>query len=43
MSFKAEVKASVGWNWSEGAVDNDRLNYAERLADGNGDNQAEAV
>lgn len=43
MSFKAEVKASVGWNWSEGAVDNDRLDYAERLTDGNGDNQAEAV
>jgi hypothetical protein len=43
MSFKAEVKASIGWNWSDGAVDNDRLDYAGRLADGNGDNQAEAV
>lgn len=43
MSFKAEVKASVGWNWSEGAVDNDRLDYAQRLSDGNADNQAEAV
>jgi hypothetical protein len=43
MSFKAEVKASVGWNWDDGAVDNDRLDYAERLLDGNGDNQAEAV
>ena len=43
MSFKAEVKASVGWNWSDGAVDNDRLDYAQRLLDGNGENQAEAV
>jgi hypothetical protein len=43
MSFKAEIKASVGWNWNEGAVDNDRLDYAGRLLDGNGDNQAEAV
>ncbi|MHC4179508.1 MAG: hypothetical protein ACYSWU_18505, partial [Planctomycetota bacterium] len=43
MSFKAEVKASVGWNWNQGAVDNDRLDYAQRLLDGNGDNQAEAV
>ena len=43
MSFKAELKASVGWNWNEGAVDNDRLDYAEQLLDGNGDAQAEAV
>ena len=43
MSFKAEVKASVGWNWNQGAVDNSRLDYAQRLLDGNGDNQAEAV
>lgn len=43
MSFKAEIRASAGWNWSDGAVDNDRLDYAERLLDGNGDNQAEAV
>jgi hypothetical protein len=43
MSFKAEVKVSVGWNWSEGVVDNDRLAYAQRLLDGNGENQAEAV
>ncbi len=43
MSFKAEIKASIGWNWQEGAVDNDRLDYAEQLLDGNGDNQAEAV
>jgi hypothetical protein len=43
MGFKAEVKAWVGWNWSDGAVDNGRLDYAGRLLDGNGDNQAEAV
>jgi len=43
MSFKAEVKASVGWNWNEGAIDNQRLDYAEQLLAGNGDDQAEAV
>ncbi len=43
MSFKAEVRASLGWNWSQGAVDNDRLDYVETLLEGNGDNQAEAV
>jgi hypothetical protein len=43
MGFKAEIKASVGWNWSDGAVDNGRLDYAGRLSEGNGDNQAEAV
>ena len=43
MSFKAQIQASVGWNWSDGAVDNDRLDYAEQLLDGNGSNQAEAV
>lgn len=43
MSFKAEVQASIGWNWNDGAVDNDRLDYAQRLLEGNGDNQAEAV
>lgn len=43
MSFKAEVKALVGWNWGDGAVDNDRLDYVQRLLEGNGANQAEAV
>lgn len=43
MSFKGEIKTSVGWNWNEGAIDNDRLDYAEQLLDGNGDNQAEAA
>lgn len=43
MSFKGEIKVSVGWNFNDGAVDNDRLDYAAQLLDGNGDNQAEAV
>ena len=43
MSFKGEIKASAGWNWNEGAIDNDRIDYAEQLLDGNGDNQAEAA
>jgi len=43
MSFKGEIRASLGWNWNDGAVDNDRLEYAELLLSGNGDNQAEAV
>ena len=43
MSFKAEIKATLGWNWSDGAVDSDRLDYTGQLLDGNGDNQAEAV
>ena len=43
MSFKAEVKASVGWNWDDGAVDNDRLDYARQLLEGSGNNQAQAV
>jgi hypothetical protein len=43
MSFKAEVKASVGWSWNDGALDNDRLDYSAQLLEGNGDGQAEAV
>lgn len=43
MSFKAEIKASLGWNWSDGATDNRRLDYVRQLLDGNGDGQAEAV
>lgn len=43
MSFKAEIMASLGWNWNEGALDNDRLDYAKQLLEGNGDGQAEAV
>jgi len=43
MSFKAEVKAVVGWDWNEGAVDNGRLDYARQILCGNGGGQAEAV
>ena len=43
MSFKVEMKASIGWNWDDGAVDNDRLEYVRQLLEGNDDNQAEAV
>ncbi|OHB67852.1 MAG: hypothetical protein A2V70_19915 [Planctomycetes bacterium RBG_13_63_9] len=43
MSFKAEVKASLGWNWNDGAVDNNRLDFAVALPGGNGEGQAEAV
>jgi len=43
MSFKGEIRAALGWAWSEGATDNDRLDYAKQLLDGNGDGQAEAV
>ena len=43
MSFKAEIKASLGWNWSDGATDNARLDFARQLLDGNGDDEAEAV
>jgi len=43
MSFRADVKASIGWGWDSGAVDNDRLDYAVRFLEGNADGQAEAV
>jgi len=43
MSFKADIRASAGWSWSDGAIDNGRLGYAKQLLEGNGDNQAEAV
>jgi len=43
MSFKTDVRASAGWNWSDGAVDSGRLDYARQLLEGNGDDQAEAV
>ena len=43
MSFKGEVRAALGWNWTDGAADDGRLDYAEPLLEGNGDNQAEAA
>ena len=32
MSFKAEIRASLGWNWNHGAVDNSRLDHTKPLA-----------
>jgi len=43
MSFKAEIQAWIGWNWREGAVDNDRLDYTRQLLEGSGSAQADAV
>jgi hypothetical protein len=43
MSFKAELKASLGWNWDDGAADNRRLDHVAQLLDGNGSGQAEAA
>ena len=43
MTFKAEIRASIGWNWNQGAADNRRLDCTKQLLEGNGDGQAEAV
>jgi len=43
MGIKAEIQASIGWNWSDGAVLNDRLAYAATLLEGADANQAEAA
>ena len=43
MSFDAEIVGRVGWDWEEGAKDNNRLEYAKKLLEGRGYNQAEAV
>lgn len=43
MSFKAEVKAAIGWDWNKGAVDNGRLDYVRPILYGHGGGQAEAV
>ena len=43
MAFKAEIRASIGWNWSHGAVDNSRLDHTRPLAEGSGSGQAEAA
>jgi hypothetical protein len=43
MSFKAEIKAAIGWSWNQGALDSSRLDYAAQLSEGHGDGQAEAV
>ena len=43
MTFKAEIRALIGWNWSQGALDSGRLDYARSFAEGFDDSQAEAV
>jgi len=43
MSFKAELRTSLGWNWDDGAVDNQRLDCVAQLLEGNGSGQAEAA
>ncbi|MBA7474157.1 hypothetical protein ES707_09505 [subsurface metagenome] len=43
MSFKAELRTSLGWNWDDGAVDNRRLDCVAQLLEGNGSGQAEAA
>ena len=43
MTFKAEIRALIGWNWSQGALDSGRLDYARALTEGFGDGEAEAV
>ena len=43
MSFKAELKTSLGWNWIEGAVDNGRFEFAKSLLGGSGAGQADSV
>ena len=43
MSFKAELRTSLGWNWDDGAADNRRLDCVAQLLEGNGSGQAEAA
>jgi hypothetical protein len=43
MTFKAEIRASIGWKWDEGAVDDGRLEYAKQFLEGHGDGEAEAA
>lgn len=43
MSFKGELITSLGWNWNDGAVDNDQFKYAKILNTGDGVNQAEGA
>ncbi|MGA2619840.1 MAG: hypothetical protein ABSF26_19680 [Thermoguttaceae bacterium] len=42
MTFKAELRASIGWNWNQGALDTARLDYTKQLQEGCGSGQAEA-
>ena len=36
MTFKAQIKASLGWDWNDGLRDNNRLEYAKGLTAGSG-------
>ncbi len=42
MSHKAQVRAYIGWNWDEGAVDNGYLEYNQYHLDGNDQDEADA-
>ena len=43
MSFEAYLAANLHWLWDSGAEDNSRLTHSRRIAEGTGDNQANAV
>lgn len=43
MSFKAQLKLYLGWEWEEGAQDKDNQDLDYTLLDGTDINQAEAV
>jgi hypothetical protein len=43
MTFKAEIRTSIGWNWNDGLADNGRLDYTKHFSEGCGDGQAQAV
>ena len=43
MTFSAEIKASVGWDWEDGAVNNNRTDYLQQLPEGSDDGEAEAI
>lgn len=43
MTFKAEIRASIGWIWDDGAVDSSLLEYAKLFPEGHADGEAEAV
>lgn len=41
MSFRAEIVTRTGWNWTDGAIDDDNLRYEKQLLDGNANNRAQ--
>ena len=42
MSFEAYIAANMHWLWDSGAEDDSRLTHSKRIAEGTGDNQANA-